>query len=104
MLDPDPTPIVYHDPLCHVTTPGHRCRRRDGRLLTNPYDGDCWEQARIDSIAPHPATPRQPREHTVPCRVCMRDTWNTDALCSSNCHDLYHFYAVIDDGSEPQAS
>jgi len=88
-------PTGYRDPLCRIQDPAHRCVRRDGRILTGPADGDCWMQARLDSIADHPAA-SQPRDHSVPCRVCMRSTWNSDALCSINCHDLYHLYTVID--------
>lgn len=39
MTHTHPTALVYRDPLCHIQDPEHRCRRRDGRLLTNPYDG-----------------------------------------------------------------
>ncbi len=26
----------------------------------------------------------QPREHSVPCRVCRKDTWNVSALCDNH--------------------
>jgi hypothetical protein len=50
-------PARYNDPRCEITVPGHVCKRRDGRVIESPEDGDCFWGARSDLFGRrlHPA-------------------------------------------------
>lgn len=40
---------VYQDPTCTVHSGAQPCRRRDGRILTSDWDGDCFAQASLEA-------------------------------------------------------
>jgi len=41
----------------------------------------------------------QPREHAVPCTVCHRPTWRTDAVCENHVHPGWQDMAEQWDGT-----